>query len=196
MKTGVATALVVAWMLAVLLALVVPRPAPATVHRFGFAGSVNPVQITDPTGTLPAVVEAGTTGQSALLVQGTLGAAAGAQTCTPAQTFGVMSQVLADAGTHYFCSAYCFNGSAINQYFQVQSSSTGPLIDAGPPVAEFVIPPNQGAFFKDPAAPGCMNVGASANALNAGALSFDVSGASKWFIQDGGGSVNCNVCYQ
>jgi hypothetical protein len=118
------------------------------------------------------------------------------QSCNPVQQYGVMNYVAQDGGTHYFYSAYCFNSGTLTQYFQLQSVSTGPFVDAGPPVLEFAIPPNSGQFYKDPGAPGGVNISASANALAGGAIAWDVSGAPQWFIKDGGGSVNCNVCYQ
>jgi hypothetical protein len=191
-----------------LLALVACSHGPAGAGLS--PGQAGPVTIYDPSGAYQATVnDAGQLSTTATLTgtvtvgtvgQGAPNTSANAwpvtePSCNPVQQFGTQAYVQYDAGSHYLCSAYCYNSGTTTQYFQVQGTSTGPLVDAGPPILEFAIPASGGAVFKDPGAPGCVNLaGASPAPLAPGALSWDVSGASEWFIMDGGNKVNCNVC--
>ena len=171
------------------------QAGPVTIYDPGgaYQATVNDAGQLATTATLTGTVTVGTVGQGA--PNTAVNAWPVTQpACNAVQQFGTQAYVQYDSGTHYFCSAYCYNSGTTNQYFQVNGTSTGPLVDAGPPVLEFVIPANQGAVFKDPGAPGCVSMAGSANSLAPGALSWDVSGASEWYVMDGGNKVNCNVC--
>jgi hypothetical protein len=181
-------------------------------RRYGAAavpGIGQPVTILDPTGSFAAsVTDAGALVTTATLtgtvtvgsITGTVDAgatinavAAGVQACTPTQFYAANAGVLVDAGSHYFYSGSCFNRGATAQYVQLQVTSTGPLPDAGPACLQWYIPASNSEIFLDPRSPGGVNMTQCAG-LAPGAISFDVSGSTQFYVPDAG-NVDCNFCW-